>query len=179
MKWSVLNRKLHYWGAFAVSVPVLVIIATGILLQLKKESHWIQPTERRGSGKEPRVSFEQVLSTCRRIPEAEIRSWADVDRIDVRPAKGILKVTAVNSWEVQIDIATGEVLQVAYRRSDLIESIHDGSWFHDSAKLWVFLPAGVALLLLWLTGMYLFILPYWVRARRRRDAARRAAPPAT
>lgn len=168
MKWNVLNRKIHYWLAIVVALPVLVIIGSGILLQLKKESHWIQPDEQRGSGDTPGLAFAEILSICQQIPEVDVTTWKDIDRIDVRPSKGLIKVTTANLHEVQIDQATGDVLQVAYRRSDVIESIHDGSWFHDSAKLWIFLPAGILLFILWLTGLYLFILPYWVRASRRR-----------
>jgi len=48
-------------------------------------------------------------------------------------------------YEAQVDLGTGAIMHVAYRRSDLIESIHDGSWFHDSAKLWLFFPSGILL----------------------------------
>ncbi len=83
----------------------------------------------------------------------------------------MLKVQCKNSWEIQLDAQSGQILQVAYRRSDLIESIHDGSWFHSRAKMWLFFPAGVIVLGLWLTGIYLFFLPHWVRWRRGRDRA--------
>lgn len=166
MKWQLLTRRVHYWGAIIFAVPGLVMVTTGILLQVKKHWSWVQPAEQRGKSKEPRISFDELLQVCQRIPEAEIRSWADVNRVDVRPSRGLIKVTARNNWEIQLDAATADVLQVAYRRSDIIESLHDGSWFHESAKLWVFLPAGVLLLLLWITGMYLFWLPRYVRWRR-------------
>lgn len=166
MKWQLLTRRVHYWGAIVFALPGLVMITTGILLQVKKHWSWVQPAEQRGKSKEPRISFDELLQACQTIPEAEIRSWADVNRVDVRPSRGLIKVTARNNWEIQLDAATAEVLQVAYRRSDIIESLHDGSWFHESAKLWVFLPAGVLLLLLWITGMYLFWLPRYVRWRR-------------
>ena len=59
------------------------------------------------------------------------------------------------------------MLQTAYRRSDLIESIHDGSFFAgDWTKLGLFLPSGIALLLLWLTGLWMFWLPISVKRRR-------------
>ena len=48
---------------------------------------------------------------------------------------------------------------MAYRRSDLIEQIHDGSFFSDAVKLYVFLPTGILLILMWGTGIYLFLLP--------------------
>ncbi len=82
--------------------------------------------------------------------------------------RGIAKLLSRNRWEVQIDLHSGAVLQHAYRRSDLIESLHDGSWFHESAKYWIFLPAGLITLGLWLTGIYLFVLPYTVTWRRHR-----------
>lgn len=167
MKFNLLNRKVHYWASIIVALPILVIITSGILLQVKKQSAWIQPPELRGVSKEASLSFPQVLDISRSVPQAEIKEWSDISRIDVRPSRGMLKVTAKNHWEIQIDTQTGEILQVAYRRSDMIEAIHDGSWFNDTVKYWIFLPSGIALLLLWLTGIYLFILPYWVRWKRK------------
>lgn len=123
--------------------------------------------EHRGAGTKPSVGFDQLLGVIRGIPETEVATWDDVHRVDIRPDRGVIKVTARNQWEVQVDAALGTVLQVAYRRSDLIESLHDGSWFHDRAKLWIFLPSGALLLFLLVTGVYLFLVPYLARARRR------------
>jgi len=167
-KW---NRKLHRIGAIVTALPLLVVIVSGVFLQLKKDSSWVQPPTLRGSATEPVIGFDAILAAASAVPEAEIASWADVDRLDVRPDKGVVKVRAKNRWEVQVDTATAEVLQVAYRRSDLIESIHDGSFFHDKVKLWLFLPTAVILFGLWLTGVYLFWRPYWARRRNRRRRA--------
>jgi uncharacterized iron-regulated membrane protein len=159
-------RKLHRWGAVLIALPFLIVIVTGILLQLKKEWTWVQPPASRGEGKRPQLAFDAILDAVRTVPEAEVNGWEDIDRLDVRPTKGYVKVQANNRHEVQVDLKTGRVLQVAYRRSDLIESIHDGSWFHESIKLWIFLPSAGVVLGLWLTGIYLFFLPHWVRWRR-------------
>lgn len=174
VNWRVWSRKCHRWGAILVALPFLLVILTGLLLQLKKEWAWVQPPTARGKGKEPTVSLDALLRAVRSVPEAEVSGWPDVDRIDVQPGRGIAKVQARNRWEVQVDLQTAEVLQVAYRRSDLIESLHDGSWFHDRAKLWVFLPTAVVVLGLWVTGVYLFFLPYavrWSRPRKGRPAS--------
>jgi hypothetical protein len=106
------------------------------------------------------------------VPKAQVESWDDIDRLDVRPGKGMLKVRCKNRWEVQLDTKTGEVLRAAYRRSDLIESIHDGSFFRDRAKLWLFLPSALVLAILWFTGLYLFVLPYYAKWRNGRRRAR-------
>lgn len=149
-----------------VAVPIIVIIASGLLLQVKKQVAWIQPAEVKGSGKSPEISLQKILESAKTVPEAKIETWDDVNRLDVRPSKGMVKVRAENDWEIQIDLSNGEVLQSAYRRSDIIESIHDGSFFHDYVKLWLFLPAGICLLALWLTGIYMFFQPRWARWRR-------------
>ena len=166
---SALNRKLHHWGSIAIAVPLAVVLVTGVLLLVKKEFDWIQPPTIKGDQKGIGIGFDQVLAVARTIPEAQIDTWSDIDRLDVRPGKGMLKVRAENRWEIQLDANTGAVLQVAYRRSDLIESIHDGTFFSEHAKLWVFLPSALVLIGLWITGMVLFFHPYLAKARKRRS----------
>ena len=179
MKASLLNRKLHRWGAILTCVPVLIIVVTGIILQLKKESTWIQPSTARSSAPALTMTFDQIIERVRTDPasrEAGITSWDDVDRLDVRVDRGVVKVRGKNRWEVQVDTGTGEILHVAFRRSDLIESIHDGSFFAEPVKLWVFLPTAFILLGLWVTGMYLWLLPHLSRRKRARAARVPKAP---
>ena len=161
-------RKIHYWGAILTAIPIVIVIVTGIILQVKKQWVWVQPKTVKGIAKEPQLSFAQILQAAKKA-EKGIDSWKDVDRLDVRPNKGIVKVRGKNKWEIQIDTQTGEIRQIAYRRSDMIESIHDGSFFHDHAKLWLFLPSAIVLLVLWITGIYLFFLPIWRKAKKRRQ----------
>lgn len=164
----VFFRKLHRWGAVLIAIPFLLVILTGILLQLKKDVPWVQPATNKGKAKVPTVSMDTILSAVRSVPESSVSSWEDIDRVDLRPRDGIVKVTCKNRYEVQVDFQTGHVVQVAYRRSDLIESLHDGSWFTDSVKLFVFLPVAIVVLGLWATGLYLFVLPYAVKWRRKK-----------
>jgi uncharacterized iron-regulated membrane protein len=175
MKYARLNRLTHRWGSIVILIPTAVILASGVLLQLKKEAAWIQPATQKGEATGAALSFDQILAICQDVPEANVDNWDDIDRIDVRPSKGMLKVRCANRWEVQIDGNSGSVLQVAYRRSDLIESIHDGSFFSGFVKLWVFLPTALLLLVLWGTGAYLFALPYLARWKRA-SKTRREAP---
>jgi prepilin-type N-terminal cleavage/methylation domain-containing protein len=161
-----INRKTHYWLAIVVALPILIVIVSGLMLQVKKQSAWVQPHEHKGVGKEPAIALSRILEICQASPEAAVRKWSDISRVDIRPAKGIVKVTTRNHWELQIDAQTAQLLQVAFRRSDIIEAIHDGSWFHPVAKLGVFLPSGLVLLVLWVTGIYLFVSPMLARRKR-------------
>lgn len=152
-----ISRKLHLWIALAIFLPAVIVIGSGILLQLKKEADWIQPPTQKGSAKEPSIRFEDMLAKVATIPEMQATTWSQIARIDVQPRKGVVKIQATNHWEAQLDAQTGELLQVAYRRSDIIEAIHDGSWFADAAKLWVFLPAAILLFIIWCSGVVLLV----------------------
>lgn len=163
-----LSRSLHLWGALVIFIPIVIVMGSGLLLQVKKQVEWIQPVTQKGQHKVPTISFETVLQSAVGVTEAEITSWEDVDRLDVRPAKGIIKVLSKNNIEIQIDGHTGAILQVAYRRSDTIEAIHDGSWFFEGAKLWVFLPVAIVLLFLWLSGLVMLYTTLKSRFRRKK-----------
>lgn len=171
MNWKKFWRQVHYWLSLAVFLPAGVMFVAGGFLMLKKEIEWIQPGTERGvvAAQLPQASFEQMLAAARAHPEAGIENWEDIDRIDLRVGRGVAKLRANSGWEVQVDTKTAEVLKVAYRRSDLIESIHDGSFFSDEVKLYLFLPTGVLLLVMWGTGIYLFVLPR-IRKKKPRTA---------
>lgn len=174
MRFNTLNRKIHYWVTAFIAIPILSVIASGLLLQVKKDWAWVQPAEHRGTGTTPVLDLERILAAVRTVPEVGVDGWDDVNRLDVRPGKGMVKARLNNGWEVQVDLGTGEVLQTAYRRTDLIESFHDGTFFGGKpAKLTVFLLADIALLLMWLSGLWMFIHPFSVRrkhGRRHHDA---------
>lgn len=163
------SRKLHRWGALVTALPMLLVIVSGLLLQVKKEFSWIQPATQSGTakGELPQKDWQAMVNAASTDPQAGIQTWTDIARMDVQPSKGIAKLLSDTDWELQIDLATGEVLSSAQRRSDLIERLHDGSFFADFAKLWIFLPNGLVLLGLWLTGAWLWYLPMRARKRKR------------
>ncbi|MEM9065638.1 MAG: PepSY domain-containing protein [Planctomycetota bacterium] len=176
---NIYGRKTHRWLALIAFLPLLVITSTGLLLQMKKQWSWVQPPTERAAEPDLLIGFDQILAAAASVPEAEVSTWDHVDRLDVRPGRGVVKVRANNRWEVQVDTRTGEVISTAYRRSDLIEAIHDGSFFAgDWTKLGLFLPAAAALLILLITGGWLWYMP--IRARKKTRLAynaRRAEKP--
>lgn len=169
MSFNILNRQLHYWASFAAALPLLVMITSGLLLQMKKHWGWVQPPERRGTGTTPVLDLEGILASVKNDPALGVDGWDDVNRLDVRPDRGVVKVWLHSGWETQVDLGTGHILQTAYRRSDLIESIHDGSVFAGNwTKLGLFLPAGLVMFFLWLSGLWMFWVPWSAKRRRRR-----------
>jgi len=167
MSFKKTNRTIHKWASIIIAIPLLVIFVTGILLLVKKEFEIIQPPTMKGQEKIPSIPFTQVLSAAQSVEQAEIKGWQDIDRLDVRPSKGIIKIRSNNSIEIQIDAATGQLLHVAPRNSDFIESIHDGTFFEKNANLWLMLPVGIVSILILITGVILFFIPYLKKNKRR------------
>ena len=166
-------RLAHKWAAIAVCVPLLIVIATGIFLQVRKPVNWIQPNSERGSETfQPRLTQDQILEAVRGVPRMEVDGWDDLMVTDYRPRKGIIKVRTPGELETQIDAATGAVLKTGQRWNDIVMKIHDGSAF--GGRLWLFLPAGIGALFLTVSGLYLGFVASARRWRRYRSKQRRA-----
>lgn len=173
------SRHLHLWISLSIFLPVIIVIGSGLLLQVKKEIDWIQPPTQKVSqtllkeatnSSSTIISSHQILQAVQTISNAQLTRWEDIDRLDIRPNKGIIKVRGNNHWEVQLNAYTGAVLQTAYRRTDTIESIHDGSWFFEGAKLYLFLPAALLLFVIWLTGIVMLFTT--LKSKYRKKQAR-------
>ena len=173
MRTQKLFRKIHHWGSFLISLPLIIMIGAGVLLMLKKEVEWIQPSSLKGIERNsvPMASMQDLFEAALSVEKAGFESWEQRSRADLKPGNGIIKFVSSTDWEVQIDTHTAEVLKVAQRRSDVIEAIHDGSYFADWVKLWIFLPAGIGLFVLWITGIYLFFVLELKKMKSRRKLA--------
>jgi len=101
----------------------------------------------------------------------------NLDRIDVRQDKGTVKfVFDDHYYGIQLDGATGRLLHIEQRWSDMIENIHDGSildkWFATSnqqIKLVYTSISGLALLLFTVTGFWLWYGPKRMRKESRNN----------
>ena len=66
-------------------------------MQLKKDFEWIQPSTQSGSIQNlPSLSFDQILDTAKNAKNVTIKDWSDIDRLDVRPEKGIVNYVDLN-----------------------------------------------------------------------------------
>jgi uncharacterized iron-regulated membrane protein len=168
-------RSFRVWHRYlGITLLILVLISslTGILLAWKKNVEILQPSTQKGVSKE--LSTWKPISELSEIAQAEFikkhPEQADnaVDRIDVRPSKGIAKVLFENgSWEVQIDGTNGEVKSIAKRHADWIEQLHDGSIISDLFKLFSMNILGFGLIIMLITGFWLWYAPRLVRKMKR------------
>ena len=165
LRWT---RKIHRWTGLSLLVFFILIALSGILLGWKKNSQgYILPDTMKGQTAELNdwLSINRLSQLA--LAAAEDLKQPTIDRIDIRPDKGVAKFTFTDSYlEIQIDGATGQVLQSALRRSDWIEQLHDGSivdltfgWKAGFFKLIYTSLMGLALLTFAATGFWLWYGP--------------------
>lgn len=162
-----LMRVVHYWVSLAVLLTGGLVAVTGILLLLKKDVDWLQPPVVAASDAGAAEVGVDAIFDAASDAAATPLSWSEIDRIDVRPSDGIAKVITDNALEYQVDLYTLEVLSIGHRGADIIEKIHDGTFFSDIVKYIIMLPSGAALLILWVSGIYLFFLPRFQKWRKK------------
>lgn len=176
-----LARRIHRALAAGLFILFLFISVTGILLGWKKNSNdIIMPGSYEGST--TNTAMWMSLDTLKSIAFATLRDSVspalstNLDRIDARPSKGMVKFVFENHYhEIQLDAANGEVLVVAKRRSDIIENIHDGSVLDHAFntgngifKLFYTSILGIALFIFTLTGFWLWYGPKLMGKQRNR-----------
>jgi len=166
-------RKLHRFLGLSVAIILFISALTGILLALKKDVSLLQPPTQK-SEVDKKAAWIKVEDFSKIAYDGLIASYPEqkentVDRIDLRPSKGIAKVLFDKGhWEVQVDGRSGEILSIAKRHSDWIEALHDGSIISDWFKLISMHYLGIGVILLLISGIYLWCGPRKVRYSRRR-----------
>jgi len=153
-------RQFHRLSAWLVGFPILLIVSTGILLQIKNWIPWIQPPSQKGGKLTPSLRLDALLKASQSVSSANVREWRDIRSIDIRPLKGIARVRTRSDYEITIDLESERVLQAAPRRTSFLIELHEGSFFGDKVQYGVFLPAAVLLLILWGTGIVLLFRPW-------------------
>jgi len=162
---------LHRWLGIPLMLFFLVIGVTSVLLAWKKKMELLPATQKSELllDKKEWISPVQIIEIAKLEMEKKGES-TDVDRIDIRPDKGIAKVTFKTHFsEVQLDGFSGEVLSVETRHSDWIEKVHDGSivdyYFGQSetTKLTYSSATAFGLILMTISGFYLWYFPKRIR----------------
>jgi hypothetical protein len=170
-------RKLHTWVAVPLFVSMFLMGATGLLLGWKKQTKLLPKTQQGESVQATEwVGLDSLLRAAQHHART-LRLSDEVDRIDVRPQKGVAKVVFTQHFtEIQLDCKTAEVRSVSTRSSDFIEKIHDGSlldfWLDTSSevfKLTYTTVVSLGLLLLSFSGFWLWYNPIRIRRIKKTD----------
>lgn len=149
----------HLWLGIVTAVIVLVLSISGILLNHKRPLGLMPDVPH-----EPTGSFEEAMPLAQLADAAAAAApqagAAGVDRMDVRPRAGIVKVRFRDEvvTEVTVDLNDARVLHVGERNDVFLEKLHSGEIFGDN---WVLLSdlGAVGLIILIVSGYWLWLFP--------------------
>lgn len=139
-------KKIHLFFALTFAVPIFIIFSSGLILLIKSFVPNIQPpiVETMDIPGKPRLSLD------------EIKQDPTIDQIIYRPSKNTISIRYKNDMEKQIHAQTGEVLNYAKRHTNWIIRIHQGTYFAEWVKEFIFIPTAVALQIIWITGLVVY-----------------------
>ncbi|MFW5831513.1 MAG: PepSY domain-containing protein [Prolixibacteraceae bacterium] len=178
-------RKIHRTTGALLFVFFFIISISGLLLGWKKHSgDIILPKSYKGISTDLKnwVPVDSLHTIACNILHDSVSPnlSSDLERIDIRKNKGMVKFVFSNHlWEIQLDGATGKLLNIGKRHSDLIENIHDGSVLDDftgtengQLKLIYSSIMGLSLLAFTITGFWLWYGPKRMRKNKKRNAGK-------
>jgi hypothetical protein len=164
----------HLWLGVIFTAALIVISVTGVLLNHKRGLGLMPDVPH-----EPTAPFANALgldslatiALAAAAPAGRERGTTrDIDRMDVRPRDGFVKVRMRDaaSTEVTVDVSTGRVLHIGPRGDAFLEKLHSGEIFGGA---WVILSDGAAIVIgiTIVTGYWLWLAPK--RRRGRTDSA--------
>ncbi len=170
-------RKVHRTMGATLFVFFFVISVSGLLLGWKKDSFGVlQSKTQQGTATSFKLwlPLDSLKNKALFYVQKEIENsqFLEIKRIDVNETKGVVKFVFTDYYGVQLDGATGDLLLLERRYSDLIEELHDGSaldtYFRTSGnpiKLIYTTIMSIALLLFTVTGFWLWLGPKRMRRR--------------
>jgi uncharacterized iron-regulated membrane protein len=147
----------HLWVGVLVTVGTLLVSVTGILLNHKRPLGLMPDVENSAAGPiEASLSISELVAAA----QGALGTDAPVDRMDVRPDDGLVKVRFDDATvsEVTVDLVTGAVLHVGERNDVFLEKLHSGEIFGDR---WILLSdvTAVALCVLLISGYWIWLYP--------------------
>jgi uncharacterized iron-regulated membrane protein len=151
-------RKIHRVLSLIVVLPFLVMLLTGLILQLRQQLEFVQPS--------PVVMErmpERALLSMDQVMEAAGVRAESVQRIIFRPQQFHLSLWLKDGRELQVHPQSGKILKAAPRYTNLLIQLHEGSYFSKWVQYLVFFPAGLGVVILTISGLIIY------PRRRRRE----------
>lgn len=152
-------RSWHKSLSIIIVLPFLITIITGLSLLFRDRVNWINPVFPPVSS-QLTISFDDILKTSQSVPELDVKTWDDVNRIQIKPSNGSIVVRAKNNYQIQIDGSTAEVVGGGVGRSSILVGLHEGTfWFGNWGRYLIALPMGLIVLFLSISGIVLYMQP--------------------
>jgi uncharacterized iron-regulated membrane protein len=144
-------RALHRKLSLDTFIPLGIILLSGIVLQLRNQFEWIQPSLIETKADKSPLIAPQTLIQKLNLNEKEI------EQIIYKPSKNNASVRLKSGEEIHMNAQTGEVLKRAIRRTNLLIDIHQGSILGPFGQYGIYLLTGLGMIILYMTGLNLLL----------------------
>jgi len=147
--WKLWHKRI----SIMISMPLLLIILTGILLQFRNVFSIIQP---------PTVSAKKMPADIELLSLIQIQNIATnkdknfIDQIIYRPSKNSYAVRFTSGREIQLHAQTGEILSDQMRYTGWLIDLHQGSFAGNFSQYVLFPLTAMGLLFVLTSGVLLF-----------------------
>lgn len=142
-------KKSHRVVALTITTPLLMIVLTGVVLQVRNSSEYLQPSLIENGNRPPSAI----------IPlEALLKKYGEknIDQIIYRPKKNLILVRHHSGLELQLDPTSGAILKEGVRRTNFLIELHQGSWLGRVGQWGIHLLTGLGLLYLIGSGLVIY-----------------------
>jgi uncharacterized iron-regulated membrane protein len=143
-------RQWHFFFTFFTILPLGIVAITGTILIFRANIPGLQAKATKSSSsvvQDHNLTLNQVITLSG-------LSADQIDRITYVPSKGLLTVRAADQNEIILDAANGQVLGKGKRHISWLIDLHEGKFFGKLIQYLVYVPNGIALFALYLTGLY-------------------------
>jgi uncharacterized iron-regulated membrane protein len=140
-------KKLHGYIALIITLPLIVTALTGVILQLRDQFEFIQP-----SPIKTELAPNKKLLTFEAIQEKH----PDLDQVIYKPSKGTMVVRFKDGLETHLHPQTGEALKTAMRRTNFLIDLHQGSWMGKFGQYIIHFSTGLGLCFLIVSGLIIY-----------------------
>lgn len=151
----------HLWLGVIITFLVIIIAITGIMLNHKRIFGFMPGTDIKHPGAFAlSLPLPELAQLAGNAVAPEVAA-SGIDRMDVRPDKGIIKIRFNDTriTEVTLALHDGAVLVTGLRNDSFLEQLHSGDVFGSEGYLLSDLAAG-ALILLLLSGFWIWLYPH-------------------
>ena len=166
-------RSIHKQVGLVASLFLLVLSITGFLLAIKSQASWMRPTSHKGevlTDYLAAIGPGHAMQSAFNLNDPRLKTPDDIDRLEYRVKDNLYKVLSkTGCLEVQVCGETAKVLGTGQRNDQLVEDLHDFSFFADALHTWGLPAIAVGLFALSVTGICMYATPVIRRARFNRS----------
>lgn len=174
-------RFLHKWIGLIACLFLVLLSVSGFFLAVKSQFDWMRPKAQQGG---EIANFNDVIPVGVALDAAfaegldGLETPDDIDRFEYHAEDNIYKVLSKENYhEVQVDGASGAVLNVGKRNDQLTEDLHTMAYFSDFFNVFILPIIAIFLFILGVTGVIMFFTPIvrrW-KFKRKQKLAQKAA----